>query len=64
MKLNFILPEESILPLASAHAHTHTHTHTHTHKRGVNPTGQPPRGTSWVMLTSVVLQLSYNSKST
>jgi len=38
--------------------HTHTHTHTHTHKRGVNPTGQPSRGTPWVMLMSAVLQLA------
>jgi len=26
-----------------------------THTRGVNPTGQPPRGTPWVMLMPAVL---------
>jgi len=42
MKLNFIPEESEFLPLAGIHACARTHTH----KRGVNPTEQPPRGTS------------------
>jgi len=59
MKLNFILPEESTNLVSGWHtrarARARAHTHTHTHKRGVNPTGQPPRGTPWVMLMPAVL---------